>query len=227
MMHARYATCGGSWRGNPNNAHPFRIERNGKTVLYGAHNGCIYNADDSAKKHARNYTVDSRELFELLADNATEEIQNLSGYGVITWIDTKQQGAVNMARISTSSEIYVCKVKSGGYVWGSTEKIVKEALKDAGLKKECHYDLNDIGRVYQFRPTGIFETDRTGIKVGSRSYTYVGGYGGWDYGDDDAYDWRGYAERYWKGKSSKSSDTHAQVYDSSETTFIDWLKSRQ
>ncbi len=46
MMHARFATCGD--RDDVVQAHPFAIQREGGTVLWGAHNGMIHNARASA-----------------------------------------------------------------------------------------------------------------------------------------------------------------------------------
>src|SRR5579859_143434 len=58
LMHARYATCG---KGGRHEAHPFEIVRNGRPVLWGAHNGVIWDAEESAMFHNRPYDVDSRE----------------------------------------------------------------------------------------------------------------------------------------------------------------------
>jgi|GEM_PF-4262989 len=163
VMHARFATCGN--RDDANNAHPFAIRRNGRVVLWGAHNGMIPTAWDSAKKNERNIQVDSQEIFELLADKDYEGIQSMSGYGVITWIDTDARDRVNLARLSSHSDIILVSIKGGGYVWASTKKILTDALNFADLEAQDEYDLSDIGRVYQITEDNVYKTHIDGIRV--------------------------------------------------------------
>src|SRR4051812_41108202 len=74
MLHARYATCG---KQTIEEAHPFAIQRDGRTRLYGAHNGVVYNAWESAKSHGRKIQVDSQEIFECIADGNIKALQKL------------------------------------------------------------------------------------------------------------------------------------------------------
>ena len=111
MMHSRYATCGS--RDNVEHAHPFTIKRNGRTILYGAHNGVLQGTHTSAIKHGRKHTVDSRELLELLADNRLDEINQLDGYGVITYMRPGSSD-VHVARLAKSSDFIAVSVKGGG-----------------------------------------------------------------------------------------------------------------
>lgn len=165
LMHARFATCGN--RDDSNNAHPFAIRRNGRVVLWGAHNGMVSDAFASAKLHDREIQVDSQEIFELLADRDYEGIQNMAGYGVITWIEAEQRNCVYLARLSSHSDIVLVSIKGGGYVWASTKKILTEALKFADLEAEEEFVLDDIGRVYLIAPDGVFKTDCDGVYVGN------------------------------------------------------------
>lgn len=167
MMHARYATCGN--KEDPDNAHPFAIRRNGRVVLWGAHNGMVPDAFESAKKRGRKINVDSQEIFELLADEDYAGIQNLSGYGVVTWIDADHRDHVKIARLSSQSEIRVVSIKGGGIVWASTWKILSNALQLADLEADKEFKLTDIGRVYEIRPDGVYLTGQTGVKVGTWS----------------------------------------------------------
>jgi hypothetical protein len=162
MMHARWATCGSKFK--QDQAHPFEIRRDRKTVLWGAHNGCIWNADDSAKLNGRPYTVDSKELFNLLADGDIRGINNLDGYGVITWYAPGEE-YVNMARLSDSSEICVVQVVGGGLAWASTWAILGDALEYAGLEADYEFNLDEIGRVYQMSAEGVVATSMTGLKL--------------------------------------------------------------
>jgi hypothetical protein len=165
LMHARFATCGN--RDDSNNAHPFAIRRNGRVVLWGAHNGMVPDAFASAKKNGRSIEVDSQEIFELLADRDYEGIQNMAGYGVVTWIESSLRDSVYLARLSSHSDIILVSIKGGGYVWASTRKILTEALKFADLEAEEEFVLDDIGRVYLIAPDGVFKTDCDGVRVGN------------------------------------------------------------
>ncbi len=166
IMHARWATCGN--KKSQDQAHPFEIKRKGQTLLFGAHNGVIYNARDSAKKNNReaSYTVDSKELFELLADGDLEGITKLDGYGVITWYEPGSNH-VKMIRLSSHSEIVVVSLKTGGIAWASTWDILQDALEFAELEAEYDFAVPDIGRIYQFRDTGVYKTSAEGIMFDS------------------------------------------------------------
>ena len=165
MMHARWATCGN--RDDPNNAHPFAIRRNGRVVLWGAHNGMIPDAWESAKQHGRKIEVDSQEIFELLADEEYDALRAMGGYGVITWIDTDHREYINLARLSSHSEIVVCSVKGGGVVWASTRKILDEAMKFADMEIEDEFKIDEIGRVYRIYPDGVRKSKLDGVMVGN------------------------------------------------------------
>lgn len=161
MMHARFATCGN--KDDVRQAHPYTIRRNGRTVLWGAHNGQIWNAAASARAHNRPYTVDSRELFELLADDELEAIRGLDGYGVITWM-TPNSPTVKLARLADHSEIVVGRLAEGGVAWASTYAILSDAAEFAGMTIKSTFKLDEIGRVYEIHPHGVIITDRDGVK---------------------------------------------------------------
>jgi predicted glutamine amidotransferase len=189
MMHARFATCG---KKTVDEAHPFAIQREGRTRLYGAHNGIVYNADESAKKHGRSISVDSEEIFECIADGNIAGLRKLEGYGVITWIDPATPGHVNLVRLSRNADIFVCHVAEGGIVWGSTKTIVRDALQLAGLTETTHYKLEAVGQVWQLRSDGMFKSELgDGYKFAEstwRSKWGRGSYGGFhsnysSYGD--------------------------------------------
>src|ERR1041385_3898327 len=160
MMHSRWATCG---KKTVDEAHPFAVKRGGRIVLYGAHNGRVYNGYRSAKEHGREIAVDSQEIFELLADNDYEGICNLEGYGVITWIDTNNPTVINLLRLSDNSDIFVVETKDKKVIYGSTEDIVDSALKDAGLTYKDWLKIN-VGTVYQLTDDGVFYTSMKNIK---------------------------------------------------------------
>lgn len=187
LLHSRYTTSGN--KDDPQHAHPFAIKRDGKTVLFGAHNGVLYDALLSAKRHGRNYTVDSKELFELLADGDLDGIQRIHGYGVVTWTKPKEH-LIYISSLSTHADIEVCDLKEGGYVYASTQNILKSAIDVAGLHIDGFYRLPDPGHVFTVCPDGISDTNITGVKVGTfqwdnRSYSGYGGYA--DY--SDSRDW--------------------------------------
>lgn len=196
MMHARYATMG--TRDDVNNAHPFPIKRtdsDGKefTVLYGCHNGMLQGTAESAKLNNRDHSVDSLEFFQLLADKAYETIRALSGYGVVTFIRPEDR-KVRVIRLSKSSDFELVRLKGGGLVWGSTERIIKDALEYCKLEVDTALQVNQVGRLYLLSGDEVKETKVDGVEVGtksapssSRSRVYTGSsygnYGGW--GEND------------------------------------------
>ncbi len=138
LQHARYATTAAR---TVNDAHPFTIKRDGKTVLHGMHNGIIYDADVSARKHKRPYTVDSKELFELLADGDYKAIGELHGYGVIMWVRADSPERIYICRLSEDSDFEIATVKGGGLVWASTVKILNGGVVAAGLEIEQRWEI--------------------------------------------------------------------------------------
>ena len=200
MMHSRWPTHG---EAALQNTHPFPVKRDNKVVLWGAHNGIIYDADDSAKRNQRPFSVDSLELFQLLADGMYKSIEALSGYGVITWIDAEASDWMSMVRLTSSGDIYVCKLTEGGIVWASTESICKAALEKCKLNIDTYYSVDPgvryiIGSDAKNDP-GFYSTDgRLSVSSGSR---YRVGYTGWSYDKDDYADdkyeaqWKEYQAR--------------------------------
>jgi predicted glutamine amidotransferase len=154
------------------NAHPFQIERGGKTVLYGVHNGSLNEAFDIAKRHNRKIAVDSHELFNLIADQAWDELNLATGWGVALWIATDNLQEIKAARLSHNSDLALVSVKGGGYVGASTLYILKTALSAAGLEVEKNFDkeIREVGRVVLISDSGLKLSDNRHVafKAGSR-----------------------------------------------------------
>jgi predicted glutamine amidotransferase len=178
LMHARKKTCGA---GGKEEAHPFCIVRNDKPVLYGAHNGMIEGAKECAEEHKREYTVDSKELFELIADRQFERISKLKGYGVITWYDMADPEYIRLMKLTYSGDITIAKVEPCGLVYASTEDILNTALKISRLSLKDKY-TPDVGTIYKFDLHGnLFKTDEK-MPIDNLYKTYSNsdftGYGG-------------------------------------------------
>ncbi len=167
MLHSRFATCG-KWH-ELANAHPFVIKRKDEAVLYGVHNGVVGETVASAKLHGREYSVDSKEVFELLADGNMKAIQDLDGYGVLNWI-TPDSGVVNLAKLSAKADFIACTLVGGGIAWASTWEILSDALDVAKLRPENTLITDEVGRVYQLTPQGVVKTSETGVKVGKSAW---------------------------------------------------------
>lgn len=199
LMHARFATCGD--KHDVKQAHPYTIKRNGRVVLVGAHNGVIYDARESAKRNNRPYTVDSLEVFELLADGDYEAIGRLHGYGVLTWMVPGHRH-VNLVRLSDSSDIEIAKLKTGGIVWASTWRIIEDAVSAAGLEVDHTYKIDEIGQVYKIYENDVrYSTDSRLIKLAAgygSSYGSYGTYGSWTNWESDTSDedWREQWKKY-------------------------------
>lgn len=187
LLHSRFATCG---LRTAEDAHPFKIVRDNRTI-YGAHNGVIDNADESAAANGRTIRVDSQELFELLADDDLDGFRKLSGYGAITWIDAADPSRVYLCRISEMGDLEAYAIKGGGIVWGSTDSIIKTAIRAAGLDYTSTFDLK-CGQVYEVANGRISVSERPGFSDltisaygwGYGSSSYVGSRG-WNYSGDE------------------------------------------
>lgn len=183
VLHARWATCGKTHLPHSqrlDEAHPFVIKRNNRTVLYGTHNGMVDNAYDSAERNDRRIAVDSEEIFHLLADDNYDGIKKLRGYGVICFVRADDPEAVRIIRLSSNSDIYIVGLEDNkGIVWGSTKKIVEEAVDFADLKIEHTYNVSEIGQEYLIRNGQIFKTNVSGIKFKDRSISYYSNSFGW------------------------------------------------
>lgn len=171
LMHARYATCGN--KRDPKQAHPFAIERNGRTVLWGAHNGVVWDADESARYNARDYTVDSLEILHLVADDDLDLLQSLNGYGVLTWIEPSDPHTIKVVKLSEEGEISAVRLGGGGVVYASTDKILAGGIQFAGLAIESVYELDEVGQVYNVRADGITLDARKGVQLADWRTSYT------------------------------------------------------
>jgi predicted glutamine amidotransferase len=180
MLHARFATCG---RGGVGEAHPFEIRRGGRPVLWGAHNGVLRGTDETAKAYGRKHDVDSRELFELLADDKMKEINGLTGYGVVQWVEANSPDAVYLCRLSDDSDLRVVKLSDGSVVWASTLYAIEDAVKIAGLEIENEIDCGITGMVYRVADGWVTKTRRKDFTV-SKRIAYAGSYGSYLKGED-------------------------------------------
>jgi len=164
MMHSRAP----GYTSPITDAHPFPIVRNGETVLWGSHNGSLDNAWKSAEKHSRKITVDSMELFELIADKEYDTLHKSSGWGVVEWIEASNKNEVKLSRLTQHSELVAVSIKGRGTVWASTWAILKQGLAATELEIEDQYSVNDIGRVYIVNEDGLFPTDNTNVHLANR-----------------------------------------------------------
>lgn len=190
VMHSRWATCGR--KEAISQAHPFTIKRKGKTVLWGSHNGIIWDAWDSAKANKRKIAVDSQEIFELLADNELEQMQSLGGYGVIFFVEPHKP-FIQMARLSEDAEIKVVELENnGGYVFASTWPLLRHALQTVGLKAKWDLNVEEVGRVFEIHSNKMLASTRDGVRVSDPWAEQVGSKSwgrSWDQVLMDQYSW--------------------------------------
>lgn len=181
MIHTRMATCG---KKTVDEAHPFHIKRNGRSVLWGMHNGVIHNARESAEKNDRPYSVDSKELFEVLADRNYEAFKNFTGYGTIVWIDAQYPQRITMARMSHSADLAIATIVGGGVMWASTRDILENAVKlskleidsiwvDAGIEVGKPY-WTEGGKLWYDKEIEHYKIN--GYSFGRQSYSNYHGY---------------------------------------------------
>lgn len=154
MAHTRYATQGANV---VENAHPFK---RGDVTL--AHNGQVYNGGEQ-------YAVDSMELAERVACGLP--IDDLAGYGVITWHKTAKKGRIYLAKLTDSGQVSVAMTKRGP-IYASTRDAVESACEAAGLTIKHWYAIS-TGTVYFLDVSGLYTTGEPELRM-SDKYTYSG-----------------------------------------------------
>ena len=162
-MHSRWATCG---RKIEQHAQPFKVQRQRKTVLWGMHNGVISNASHSAHRHKREYTVDSLEMFELLADNQLEKIARLNGYGAVAYVLGEDMKHIRLCRMSDSANMCVARSLSGNStIYASSPDILENAAEHAGIEIEKPWEL-ETGKVYVIDSRGKLSVTEEVLLIG-------------------------------------------------------------
>lgn len=168
MMHSRAPGFGAP----VTDAHPFPIVRDDEVVLWGAHNGNFNEAWTCAKEHNRPCTVDSQELFELIADKDWDLLNSYNGWGIAEWVTADNIREVKLSRLSQYSDLVAVSLNEGGTVWASTWQILKDGLRAANLTVKDQYIINDVGRVYVVNEKGLFPTENNRVRFGQHH--------GWD-----------------------------------------------
>ena len=171
LCHTRKATTGGV---SKENAHPFRIGR-----IVGAHNGIIHNHSELNTNFKRECVVDSQHIFHNI--NEGKDLKSISGYGVITYVDTDIRKAVNLCRVSSGGDLSVFGIgnhpKYQGVVWSSTETALKAAFRAAGIEG-FPFEVKTSKRLW-VEDGHLFVSDETlefgEYKYTSPQYTYQGG----------------------------------------------------
>lgn len=205
--HTRFATVGAKTKAN---AHPYHI---GKII--GAHNGGIFNHHELSTKYKRNFDVDSMHLIAHL--NAGISVEEMEGYGTVTWFDLNDPGAIYLCAMRRGDLEIEVLPNDAGIVWSSTRIGLGEALRPVKLWTTSKSFRATQGWVYRAFGGKIEKTDKrmelsadswkthnaiTDSKRASRSKAYTYPYGGG----------AGFAG------SSSSSSTSSSSSSSSDTT---------
>jgi predicted RNA-binding Zn-ribbon protein involved in translation (DUF1610 family) len=201
ILHARFATCGNK---TVNEAHPYAIRRDGKSVLWGAHNGIVSGTQESAKAHSRGWETDSREVFELLADGKVENIAKMSGYGTLAWILNADRSRIRVVAMNSSADLEVCYTDCGACVFASTRTILEAGLKAAGMTHGAQgsgYLQIRVGQILELRAEDgkAYPIEAPRVTVSS----YVKSYSGNRYTGYGA-DWDNSAFEGWEGSAAYS-----------------------
>lgn len=140
ILHTRYATQG-SPKINQNN-HPV-VSTDNKIAL--VHNGVISNdwrLRDELGLEQKHGTVDSLVIPSLIAQQGMRSLSKLSGYAAIAWVDVRQPGMLNIAKLKTSPVAYTW-LYDGTLVFASTKPLLTAALRAAGYEYGGVFELGD------------------------------------------------------------------------------------
>lgn len=155
MAHTRLATQGANV---VDNAHPFTFD-----AITLAHNGQIFNGSPK-------YTVDSMELADRVANGMA--LDDLEGYGVITWTNKAERGKIYLCKMTESGSIAVAKTVRGT-VYASEKSAVASACEAAELKIKHFYQI-DVGTVYFLDGSGVYTTALPKLTLSARSSRFSG-----------------------------------------------------
>lgn len=128
--HTRWKTMGAI---TVNNAHPFVI---GNTI--GAHNGCVLNTEDFAKRIGRKYEVDSQYLIHAI--DADDKVGDMSGTACISYVRYDNPDDLTLMRWSNPLSVAMVNNQTG-IVWSSELKHLKGGMAIAGIRD---YDMVQI-----------------------------------------------------------------------------------
>lgn len=160
MMHSR-----GPISRVATDVHPFPIERDGAVVLWGAHNGMFDDAWASARNNDREITVDSQEVFHLMAEGKTNLLPTMRGWGVITWVESANLNEIKISRLTEDSDLVAASLKDGGVVYASTSKIAAFACKHAELEIEEWLHMEKVGVIYTVSNGVVTCTEQPGPRL--------------------------------------------------------------
>lgn len=168
MCHVRAATVGSI---NINNAHPFTIEEEDRTVI-GMHNGTL--TGWKSHKNAKDFDVDSEWAINHIADKGYEAFEDFRGAFCFVWWDSDTPGILNIAR-NSERPMYVAMLKSGGMAYASEAGMLHWLLErhkvevDGPILKldEDHWYKFDVSDPADFTKVKLPKTVYTTTSYGS------------------------------------------------------------
>mgnify|MGYP003132041043 CR=1 FL=1 len=185
MGHVRFATTGDITK---KNAHPFV-----KGSVIGAHNGIIDNHRAIQSKIGKKVDVDSEVIFGLLnkKDKYQDVFDLLEGDFALTWINDDYRTLNLMHEDGRPLHVAYWK-KARCLFWASTDEILRNSLKSAGLSIKINNVPTDV--VYEYN-TENFWTLPKPTKTPVKTNENYNRYSKYDY----------YGSSYWNGGNTNSA----------------------
>jgi hypothetical protein len=152
MLHTRRRTHGAI---NLENAHPLQHGH-----ILGCHNGIVSNHFDLNKKYNRDFALDSRHIFQHIAEG--DNLGEIEVYGAISYIDMNKPDIINLCRLSAAGDLKVVGLGKDrdnllGVVYASTAEPIVTALRALKLPF-FEYDPIEAKRHYFIREGKLYNT---------------------------------------------------------------------
>lgn len=222
IFHTRLATHG-PVEVNDNN-HPV-LSPSGRIML--VHNGVIYNHNEIRRLNLENpptFEVDTSVIPALIDEQGIKGIEHLEGDAAVAWLDAKDPGLLNLARIE-HSPMSLVTLPDGSTVMASTKDLLQWSLAVAGID----FDPSKIEVIEELTHLGFRSGALEFMEDTPKPHLFHASYGSWSYrgatsgggykgttvysSNGDPWDDEEYEDAWWNEQAEKAHASRKQPRD--------------